>query len=149
MGKTKKSQKGAAKEPSTTVAPAENSIATEQSHPALDYVRAWSADKKNWKFMKNRQSWILKNLYDPYKIPKEDFKLVASYIASIQGIQRTKLEEEAKTLLDTQPAVKESSTSADGDDAAASPAQAEAEAAAVLQRIRRKRAKKVVAAFKN
>lgn len=68
------------------------------------------------------------------------------YIASIQGVQRTKLEEEAKSLLDIPPPASEPEVA--GDDAKVVEAKAQADAAAALQRIRRKRAKKIVVAFK-
>ena len=32
---------------------------------ALKNLQTWSTDRKNWKFSKLRQVWLLKHMYDP------------------------------------------------------------------------------------
>ena len=63
---------------------------------ALRYLKLWYADKKgnnddtgqNWKFEKCRQIWLLQNCYSATKVPKDDFKVLLKYMATIQGRMR-------------------------------------------------------------
>ncbi|KAI9245054.1 hypothetical protein BY458DRAFT_529082, partial [Sporodiniella umbellata] len=52
---------------------------------AMEYVRTFANDRKNWKFKKVQQIWILNNLY---KIPESDFNHVLEYLKDLQGSSR-------------------------------------------------------------
>ncbi|CAO3688848.1 unnamed protein product [Rhizopus stolonifer] len=52
---------------------------------AMEYVRTFANDKKNWKFKKVQQIWILQNLY---KIPESEFNNVLKYLKDLQGSSR-------------------------------------------------------------
>ncbi|KAG1436476.1 hypothetical protein G6F56_013544 [Rhizopus delemar] len=56
----------------------------------MEYVRTFANDKKNWKFKKVQQIWILQNLY---KIPESEFDNVLKYLKDLQGSSREEAEE--------------------------------------------------------
>ena len=35
---------------------------------SVDYLNLWKNDKKNWKFQKVRQTWLLQHMYDLEKV---------------------------------------------------------------------------------
>eukprot|EP00035_Acanthoeca_spectabilis_P007531 m.137871 g.137871 ORF g.137871 m.137871 type:complete len:258 (+) comp13987_c0_seq2:6174-6947(+) len=70
-------------------------------HPAIEYLRQWDADRKSWKFKKNRQTWLLKNWVNPYKVPKDDFKILLKYLADVQGTPRARVREAAQAALES------------------------------------------------
>lgn len=57
----------------------------------LAYLRQYATDKENWKFSKQKQNWILKNLDN---IPHEYEDNLISYIEGIQGGARDRLVEQ-------------------------------------------------------
>ncbi|KAF3985890.1 hypothetical protein FT663_04689 [Candidozyma haemuli var. vulneris] len=57
----------------------------------LAYLRQYATDKENWKFSKQKQNWILKNLDS---IPNEYEGNLISYIEGIQGGARDRLVEQ-------------------------------------------------------
>jgi len=71
---------------------------------ALRYLKLWYANKKgeaeNWKFEKNRQTWLLQNCYCSKKVPKEDFSTLLKYMKSIQGRIKESTLQEAKDKLE-------------------------------------------------
>lgn len=57
----------------------------------LAYLRQYATDRENWKFSKQKQNWILKNLSE---IPHEYEENLISYIEGIQGGARDRLIEQ-------------------------------------------------------
>ncbi|QWU85963.1 hypothetical protein CA3LBN_000181 [Candidozyma haemuli] len=57
----------------------------------LAYLRQYATDRENWKFSKQKQNWILKNLSE---IPHEYEANLISYIEGIQGGARDRLIEQ-------------------------------------------------------
>ena len=66
--------------------------------PAVEYLRQWHSDPSNWKFKKNRQTWLLKHVFDPKVLGKDDFKLFLAYVNGMQGRSREDLLERAKKM---------------------------------------------------
>lgn len=65
---------------------------------AHNYLSAWKhreASPGVWKFNKNTQSWICKNMYDPEKIPKKYFDILLEYLEDLKGILRKRTHEDA------------------------------------------------------
>lgn len=54
----------------------------------LVYLRQYENDKTNWKFSKQKQNWILKNIKD---IPKEYESSLQAYLEGLQGGSRTRV----------------------------------------------------------
>ena len=74
-------------------------MATPAETPAaIEYLRQWHNDRSNWKFMKGRQIWLLKHIFDPKLIGKDDFKLFLAYTDGLQGHGRDILLEKARKL---------------------------------------------------
>ncbi|PSK41465.1 hypothetical protein C7M61_001148 [Candidozyma pseudohaemuli] len=57
----------------------------------LAYLRQYATDRENWKFSKQKQNWILKNLSE---VPHEYEENLISYIEGIQGGARDRLIEQ-------------------------------------------------------
>jgi hypothetical protein len=51
----------------------------------LLYLCTWKFDNSNWKFQKNVQSFLLKNILDEEVIPKRLFKILIKYLKGLQG----------------------------------------------------------------
>lgn len=63
----------------------------------LAYLKQFAEDKDNWKFSKQKQNWLLKNIET---IPQEYEAALKSYVDSIQGGARLRLEEQLKEVVD-------------------------------------------------
>jgi len=63
------------------------------------YLSSWkhrSSGEGVWKFNKNTQSWLIKNMYDCDKIPKGTFSLLIDYIGGLKGeAMRKRVDEDA------------------------------------------------------
>mmetsp|Transcript_20850 Transcript_20850/g.34889 ORF Transcript_20850/g.34889 Transcript_20850/m.34889 type:complete len:220 (-) Transcript_20850:215-874(-) len=53
-----------------------------------EYLETWKSNKKEWKFNKNLQNWLLTNVYDESKVDKGTFKLMLKYCADMKGAAR-------------------------------------------------------------
>lgn len=62
----------------------------------LTYLREYASDRENWKFSKQKQNWLLKNIDS---IPQEYEKDLISYVEGIQGGARTRLEEDLRAVI--------------------------------------------------
>mmetsp|Transcript_324 Transcript_324/g.631 ORF Transcript_324/g.631 Transcript_324/m.631 type:complete len:224 (-) Transcript_324:45-716(-) len=94
----------------TTNATAEQEAATtEKSVPksktrdpevASSYLSLWNYDRTNntktWKFNKNTQSWLLRQMYDFDKVSKATFAILVDYLCQGGDGARSRVEEEAK-----------------------------------------------------
>lgn len=50
------------------------------------YLQQYYSDKANWKFNKNKQKDLLKNLFNVYRVPPENNQALVAYIAGLQGV---------------------------------------------------------------
>lgn len=66
---------------------------------ALEYLSAFSTDKATWKFHKIKQEALIKAAYDKSKLKKPQFKQYLTYAKSIKGNARERIITEAKELL--------------------------------------------------
>jgi hypothetical protein len=64
----------------------------------LTYLRSYHNDRENWKFSKQKQNWILKNLYT---IPDTYHDALVSYVEGLQGGSRQRVVEDAKQVVDS------------------------------------------------
>lgn len=68
------------------------------TRPFLAYLRQYHEDRANWKFNKNHQNHILKNLFDINAVPLEYAPLIYEYIKGLQGGVRTRLRDAALSI---------------------------------------------------
>ena len=90
---------------STTSTPAAASPATTGTgnylaDAAAEYLRQWDADRASWKFKKNRQTWLLKNMWHPGLVRGPSFVLLLRYLEGLKGAARQKTLEQAQKILD-------------------------------------------------
>ena len=71
---------------------------TTTTRPFLAYLRQYHEDRANWKFNKNHQNHILKNLFDINAVPSEYVPLIYEYIRGLQGGVRTRLRNAALAI---------------------------------------------------
>jgi hypothetical protein len=71
---------------------------TTTPRPFLAYLRQYHEDRANWKFNKNHQNHILKNLFDIDAVPLEYAPSVYEYIKGLQGGVRTRLRDAALAI---------------------------------------------------
>ncbi|XP_046887733.1 uncharacterized protein C7orf50 homolog [Hypomesus transpacificus] len=66
---------------------------------ALDYLSCWAENRKEWKFQKTRQTWLLQHMFDTEKVPDESFSLLLQYLEGLRGVAKdtTVLKAEALT----------------------------------------------------
>jgi hypothetical protein len=67
--------------------------------PFLAYIRQYHEDRANWKFNKNHQNHVLKNLFDINAVPSEYVPLIYKYIKGLQGGVRVRLRDTALAIL--------------------------------------------------
>lgn len=63
----------------------------------LLYLRQYASDRENWKFSKQKQNWILKNIAE---IPTEYEDALVTYVEGIQGGARDRLVPELQKVVD-------------------------------------------------
>lgn len=63
----------------------------------LAYLRQYAGDRENWKFSKQKQNWVLKNIE---QIPAEYEDALVAYIEGIQGGARARLEGEFRAVVE-------------------------------------------------
>ena len=93
--KKKKSKK---KSKSTTIKPGQNLISSKspqqssakdsepRPHAALSYLTAFQDSPKTWKFCKNHQTYLLKNLFSLQKIPCSYNPALKAYLTGLKGL---------------------------------------------------------------
>lgn len=67
---------------------------------ASNYLIQWEAQKSGrqsaWKFNKNTQSWLIRNMYDLSKVPKATFTILLRYLEGLEGeMARSRLRTDA------------------------------------------------------
>lgn len=63
----------------------------------LVYLRQYHKDKDNWKFSKQKQNWILKNIRN---IPGEYEEALSVYLEGLQGGSRTRIVDSLKAVIE-------------------------------------------------
>ncbi|KAK0720931.1 hypothetical protein B0H67DRAFT_577724 [Lasiosphaeris hirsuta] len=66
--------------------------------PALEYLRQWHTARAEWKFNKNHQTLLIKNLFESEKIPSADTPAFYLYIRELKGGVRSRLREAAEEI---------------------------------------------------
>lgn len=69
---------------------------------AQSYLSLWQQQQNQgndddplWKFNKNTQSWLIRNMYDIEKLPKSSFSIMISYLEALKGASRQRVHEDA------------------------------------------------------
>jgi hypothetical protein len=65
----------------------------------IHYLEQYHTDRTNWKFNKNRQQELFKNLFDLSRTPAELDPAIIEYIAGLQGQARRRIAEQAEEVL--------------------------------------------------
>lgn len=65
----------------------------------VKYLEQFTNDKTNWKFNKNRQNDLFKNLFDVDRIPSNHNSSLIQYVSSTQGQARQRIAEQAEEVL--------------------------------------------------
>ncbi|VVC27634.1 Protein of unknown function DUF2373 [Cinara cedri] len=93
--KSKKNKQKNAKKCEANIA----ATSTPLQERAIAYMIQWKNDRSNWKFNKKFQIWLIKNTYDPVKIPKEHFDILVEYLQTINGQSRNLILQNANTIV--------------------------------------------------
>ncbi|KAL5018847.1 hypothetical protein ScPMuIL_004569 [Solemya velum] len=67
--------------------------------PALEYLKQWKSDRKNWKFQKVRQVWVLQHMYDDAQITDDNFEIVLEYLEGLKGQSKDMTVKKAEEML--------------------------------------------------
>lgn len=66
----------------------------------VQYLQQYYTDKDNWKFNKNSQTDLFKNLFNIYRIPPENNPAIVQYIKGLQGAAaRDRVAQDAEDVL--------------------------------------------------
>ncbi|XP_050420448.1 uncharacterized protein C7orf50 [Adelges cooleyi] len=76
-----------------------NATITPRQERAIEYLLQWKNDRSNWKFKKIFQLWLIKNIYNPIKINKEDFDILVEYLQTIKGKSHEMILENANATI--------------------------------------------------
>ncbi|XP_043567818.1 uncharacterized protein C7orf50 homolog isoform X1 [Chiloscyllium plagiosum] len=66
---------------------------------ALKYLKSWSKKRKNWRFQKTRQTWLLKHMYDRNKLSDKHFARLLKYLNGLKGNAREETIQKAEALM--------------------------------------------------
>jgi hypothetical protein len=77
--------------------PGEEGFAKTQS---IEYLRKWENDRSSWKFNKNRQVWLLQNMFHPSSVDRSSFKILLKYLEGLKGASRTTTLKQAQSILE-------------------------------------------------
>ncbi|CAH8631027.1 unnamed protein product [Schistosoma rodhaini] len=88
----------------------ERKTPNETQEEALNYLRMWHDDHKNWKFKKLPQSWLIKNALDRKMIPSSEFRIFKLYIKGLVGCARQDLLSQCSKIIEEQTDALETNT---------------------------------------
>ncbi|KXS99276.1 hypothetical protein AC578_6199 [Pseudocercospora eumusae] len=103
--KDKKKQKKPKQSKSTQIAAIDakpQEVAETASNSVPDYVEyllQYQHHKDNWKFNKNKQNDLFRNLFNIHRIPSEHTPAVVQYIKGLKGQARQRIAEQAEDVL--------------------------------------------------
>uniref|UniRef100_UPI00398E862E uncharacterized protein C7orf50 homolog isoform X2 n=1 Tax=Pristiophorus japonicus TaxID=55135 RepID=UPI00398E862E len=66
---------------------------------ALEYLTGWSKKRKEWRFQKTRQTWLLQHMYDCDKISAKHFTQLLGYLDGLKGNARELTIQKAEALI--------------------------------------------------
>ena len=85
--------------PPTYPKPSKVNKATKAStRPFLEYLKHYYETRETWKFNKNHQNHLLKNVFDVEAIPSDHAHLLYKYVQGLQGGVRTRLRDTAFSI---------------------------------------------------
>ena len=67
---------------------------------AVEYLRLWDVDRSSWKFKKNRQVWLLQNMFHPSSVSRDTFKILLRYLEGMKGTARMTTLKQAQGILE-------------------------------------------------
>lgn len=65
----------------------------------VTYLEQYYSDRDHWKFNKNRQNDLFKNLFNVFRIPSKHDPAIVQYISGLQGQARQRIAEQAEEVL--------------------------------------------------
>lgn len=65
----------------------------------LVYLRLYTQDKKQWKFSKSKQNWIIRHVYDTNVIPPSYHEYLINYLEGVQGGIRARIVESSEKII--------------------------------------------------
>lgn len=68
---------------------------------ALSYLRLWKSSRDSWRFMKVRQTWLIKHMFRAEKVTSPDFEILLEYLYAVQGRARALVLEKGQKLVDS------------------------------------------------
>ncbi|XP_023933636.1 uncharacterized protein C7orf50 homolog [Lingula anatina] len=95
--KKKKEKKKVSSETDKVVGDSEKTSARDL---ALEYLKKWHENRKQWSFQKVRQVWILQHMYDTQKVPDEEFKILLEYMENSKGKARENTIKQAEVVIE-------------------------------------------------
>ncbi|XP_078273739.1 protein cholesin [Rhinoraja longicauda] len=66
---------------------------------ALEYLTTWSTNRKEWRFQKTRQIWLLQHMYDRDQVSDKHFTLLLDYLQGLQGNARELTVQKTEALM--------------------------------------------------
>lgn len=84
--KSKKRSKADRKRVENEAATATDDLASQQVPEYVRYIELFHHDKDSWKFNKNKQNDLFKNLFNVYRIPSEHNEAISHYLSGLQGV---------------------------------------------------------------
>ncbi|OUM55406.1 hypothetical protein BVG19_g4937 [[Candida] boidinii] len=91
-----KSDKDKIKKPPKRVKLPKNERPPPPEKDQLLYLKSFHTDRENWKFSKQKQNWIFKNIKT---IPEDYSEALVDYISGVQGGSKDRLVEEMKAIV--------------------------------------------------
>lgn len=70
---------------STTPKKKKRKVVVKDPTQVAEYLQTWKNDRKNWKFNKNTQSWLIRHMYQADKLQKGTFQILMEYLQGLQG----------------------------------------------------------------
>ncbi|KAJ2077822.1 hypothetical protein H4R24_004898 [Coemansia sp. RSA 988] len=83
----------------------EGTLETQQS--AHQYLQTWEQDRKQWKFNKAKQLWIVRHLYSETRVPAPLFDIAVRYLAGSKGMLRDSMLKDARLIANPAEAITE------------------------------------------
>uniref|UniRef100_A0A8C5WE62 Chromosome 7 open reading frame 50 n=1 Tax=Leptobrachium leishanense TaxID=445787 RepID=A0A8C5WE62_9ANUR len=74
-------------------------LKSEVCKPWPSITHDWSKKRKDWKFQKTRQTWLLLHMYDRDKVPNNYFPILLDYLGGLKGSARDTTIKKAEALM--------------------------------------------------
>ncbi|KAJ2613841.1 hypothetical protein H4S08_002008 [Coemansia sp. RSA 1365] len=83
----------------------EGALETQQS--AHQYLQTWDQHRKQWKFNKAKQLWIVRHLYSESQVPAPLFDIAVRYLGGTKGMLRDSMLKDARLISNPAEAITE------------------------------------------